>query len=124
MQEAGHPWRLSVSDTAKHTPGPWTFDLETLGCRAIYTEHEFSTDEMRDGRSSEICTTPGLANDEEDEANARLIAAAPDMLKALIDAIPALKQAHSLTRGGPMKSAALARLNAARDAITKAGSTP
>lgn len=66
-----------------HTPGPWYSWLPRDcdgGCRTIRTEK---------GRAhgtyygTELASTHGLANDEEDKANARLIAAAPDLLEAL-----------------------------------------
>ena len=66
-----------------HTPGPWYSWLPRDcdgGCRTIRTEK---------GRAhgtyygTELASTHGLANDEEDKANARLIAAAPGLLEAL-----------------------------------------
>lgn len=54
--------------SAKHTPGPWHFDPNECGCREISSF------------SGPVCHTDGLAADEIDEANARLIAAAPDFL--------------------------------------------
>lgn len=65
---------------AKHTPGPWTH------CQ----EDNFIT--TRDGRgllewqARSLHVTP-----EERDANARLIAAAPDLLKACRQALAALK---------------------------------
>ena len=68
---------------AKHTPGRWHFDERQVGmsdCASV----EALTD---DGKmvTREICTV--LLDDDdpsEDAANARLIAAAPDLLAALI----------------------------------------
>lgn len=64
---------------AQYTPGPWKFD-DVLGCREIkgdkYPPH-------RQGQYRPIASTHGLANDDEDRANARLISAAPDLLEAL-----------------------------------------
>ncbi len=58
----------------KHSPAPWEvvpLSPNTVGCRNIRN---------KDG---EFCSTHGLADDEEDEANAHLIVAAPDLLHAL-----------------------------------------
>lgn len=52
------------------------------------------------------------------EANARLIAAAPDLLKALIDVIPDLERFVSKQGPGPDK-----RLERAKTALNKAGVT-
>ena len=54
----------------KHTPGPWSTDH-------TYVEHVFDSEGTRVA-DCETMRGPGV-----DEANARLIAAAPDMLQAL-----------------------------------------
>ena len=51
----------------KHTPGEW----EQSGC-SVYSK----------GTAKPICLMSGPAEQEEREANARLIAAAPDLLEA------------------------------------------
>jgi len=56
-----------------HTPGPWTLEVEAEtveGCRLII------------GQGRPIASTHGLEDDEEDLANARIFAAARDMLEA------------------------------------------
>jgi len=68
---------------AEHTPGPWYASLPrqcSSGCRRIRTEKG-----RRHGGyfGTELAHTDGLADDDEDKANARLIAAAPDLLSAL-----------------------------------------
>lgn len=59
-----------MSNNTKHTPGPWE---QTFGCNIVTPTGQAVTTVHAMGR-----TTP-----EEREANARLIAAAPDMLTAL-----------------------------------------
>lgn len=59
-----------------HTPGPWhlsddVISGEVIGCRNIL-----------DSIGGGIACTDGLEDDDEDMANARLIAAAPAMLEA------------------------------------------
>lgn len=57
----------------KHTPGPWTVD-DSVPDEAVYVM-------CPSGTIANVgpCGTP----DDEDKANARLIAAAPDLLEAL-----------------------------------------
>lgn len=64
------------NETVKHTPGPWR-----AKCHDKYHEWEvLQADELR----HHICTDiRGLAG--ADEANARLIASAPDLLEACKD---------------------------------------
>ena len=69
----------------KHTPGPWGLREDTLGCKQVcrigqYPDGEFFT-------LSEIGYTHGLADEDEDAANASLICAAPDLLAAAIAAL-------------------------------------
>lgn len=60
----------------KHTSGKWMIDFPTL------TEMTICTEEMN------ICTVLCIdISEEEAEANAKLIAAAPDLLKSLNDLI-------------------------------------
>lgn len=61
---------------SKHTPGPWVFgqDGYSLGNGVVYSRHP-------NGNPKDICTVSGWAG--EKIANARLIAAAPDLLDAL-----------------------------------------
>lgn len=86
-----------------HTAGPW---------HARRNEHywEFGTDEFQLG---DVCasqfTDPGR-----EEANARLVASAPDLLAALEAILPDAEGNHF---GGPDT---LARINAARAAIARA----
>ena len=66
-----------------HTPGPWYDWLPhgcDGGCRTIRTEEGRARGSYH---GAEIAYTCGLADDDEDKANARLIAAAPDLLEAL-----------------------------------------
>lgn len=55
----------------KHTPGPWVAHYNGVGSHVVYTA---------DGSAQRICEM----QQGELEANANLIAEAPDMLKALI----------------------------------------
>lgn len=65
----------------KHTPGPWTIDWS-------------SAHQTINSEDKTICNIhpPTFDADEEDRANARLIAAAPEMLNALDTAIQHLSK--------------------------------
>jgi len=65
----------------KHTPGPWKNHGE-----AVWSEHKsVSGKETRGTRTNHVCAVSSRLKmpDAEREANARLIAAAPDLLVAL-----------------------------------------
>lgn len=109
---------------SKHTPGPWV-----VCARYVVTPDQDTT----------ICEIPEYLADytETDEANARLIAAAPDMLEALDDAQHWLGQAwacieHIKESAPPYeKKAAIEMLKeisrvgeTVRKAIAKAGGEP
>lgn len=64
--------------TSKHTPGPWFTKRE--GFSTVYVEAR-----LRGSTIQEVAACgPTEAGSEQQEANARLIAAAPDLLEALI----------------------------------------
>ena len=69
-----------MSEELKHTPGPWSIRQESVW--SVGTDHEMTA--LVYG-----CT------DTEEEANARLIAAAPDLLEALKLAQSAVADFHS-----------------------------
>ena len=63
-----------------HTPGPWVVAGDSIHDR----ETKYESDGARTGDTAcRIATTEIMARQGEQEANARLIAAAPDMLEAL-----------------------------------------
>jgi hypothetical protein len=70
----------------KHTPGPWTIGQNTIDTFGDVRRGHISIDAIRWG-SFAICYRHEI-NETDDEciANAKLIAAAPDMLEALIKA--------------------------------------
>jgi hypothetical protein len=69
--------------SAQHTPGPWT---SYTGTNSIWA----------DGKRA-ICIVTGARNheDQERDANARLIAAAPDLLEALNGVLPYMEAAET-----------------------------
>lgn len=66
-----------------HTPGPWTHDEGAMDPQTLTTAPEVSA-RMPDGSVRYICRMFGNAPQviEESQANARLIAAAPELLSA------------------------------------------
>ena len=108
---------------AKHTPAPWIFREELGTVNATDKEHS------KDGIARiEVCDPSegqtwngGLLPIDEREANARLIAAAPELLAALIDArsiIEVLKR--TLPLSDLIEIAPLSQIDAIDAAIAKA----
>lgn len=72
-----------MSET-KHTPGPWIGAGPSFGDQLPRYTTEIVTEwEDEDDQRPMICTLPFRHYDHENEANARLIAAAPELLEAL-----------------------------------------
>jgi hypothetical protein len=98
---------------AQHTPGPWQNYNSSNG--RIYKSWSVCN---RDGsRIAKIEQMPGQSSEEE-AANARLIASAPDLLEALQDAEFLLRKAGQLA--GPMQDSFNRSAADARAAIAKA----
>ncbi len=75
-----------MSET-KHTPGPWEFDGEYVWADAVrgYVADP-NTEDMTSGRGLAKLEAPEMI-----KANGRLIAAAPELLEALQDALEYLQ---------------------------------
>ena len=69
---------------AKHTPGPWQYDTDPTGWeyRIVQADRAPYTPGYSDVAHFSVNTVRGEARDVQ-EANARLIASAPDLLEAL-----------------------------------------
>lgn len=101
---------------SKHTPGPWIGAGPSFGDPLPRYTTEIVTEwEGEGGEVLAICELPLHHHDNENEANARLIAAAPDLLKALRDL---LAEADDVIATCPLTRAA------ARAAIAKAEGAP
>lgn len=107
-----HPNRLKHAMTeqqAKHTPGPW----------GIETEHALITIGASGAGKIACVFQTVLAGDP--KANARLIAAAPELLAALKETLETLGDiADKLAHGSPMRNDLEAQYAAIRAAIAKA----
>jgi hypothetical protein len=83
--------------TNKHTSGPWFRTVSQHNGETIYeicTAADNGEPKEMIARVNHCVITPGLAISDEVRANARLIAAAPDLLAALITCIPLLEASH------------------------------
>ncbi len=70
--------------TTKHTPGPWEVEVDerTEICRITRSDIPYIAGFNIVSKDSEIVGCEGILSDEQAAANARLIAAAPDLLEA------------------------------------------
>ena len=96
---------------AKHTPGPWAYREGRAEMRESSTVHKADDPEFILGHV--ICESVNKAQRTEDVANARLIAAAPDLLAAC----RRLLQWHFLDVSGHLPDSIVA---AAEAAVAKA----
>ena len=98
----------------KHTPGPWKVNKKV----------KTSIEQEKAGQGMNIiceCQDPdGERTTEEDKANARLIAAAPDMLEALKELYKQCNMVHKHWGEGSNQKEADAAIEAGKKAIAKA----
>jgi hypothetical protein len=108
--------------SAQHTPGPWTYEIKTAiaggtpqyAGPVIYAEDDCEHHAIADASCNHTCRLP-----HETEANARLIAAAPDLLAALA-ALTAWDEADTAAGGDVDFDGLRDVINSARAAIAKA----
>ncbi len=98
-----------TDDKNAHTPGPWQIGKTDATALRVYAPHGQTT--RSDLATVKLYGTGADAAIDEAEANARLIAAAPEMLEALRWAIPAL--VNHTGRGCKITDEAFARIEAA-----------
>jgi hypothetical protein len=91
----------------KHTPGPWKINRH--GYESLYACHEFVEGDSGIG----VCGIWHPESHREQDANARLIAAAPELLEALKQVVAWMDAPGDSAFGD-------AQLQTARDAISKA----
>ena len=94
---------------SKHTPGPWLI-AESVVSRHAVTNMRRIRSKNEGLEHGAVCDVYGIQDGSEASANARLIAAAPDLLDALIEIVSA-DDSHELTQK---------HIESARAAIAKA----
>ena len=83
--------------TTKHTPGPWIGAGPSFGDPLPrYTTEIITESEDENGEVRSICELPVAHHDDENEANARLIAAAPELLSALAGMLAIVNDSQSV----------------------------
>ena len=101
---------------SEYTPGPWTVNKDGTQVRTV---------ERHDGHWVWVASMVGGATRAEREANARLIAAAPELLEALRQAHNSLSEAqYELGGQRGVEARAQYAIEAAQAAITKAETLP
>jgi len=100
---------MEAQEVSTFTPGPWTAD----GC-VVETDHD--PDVALTGDKARWVYDP-IADEAVQRANARLIAAAPDLLEALMAIV------HEVDQGEQLPYIASFILPKARVAIAKAGAS-
>jgi hypothetical protein len=106
-----------MSET-RFTPGPWKVSTENKG--SIFGDLD---NDAHDGDNPYIGTVAGIGTDKDDPectANAKLIAAAPDLLEALRLALPYIEGAYECAFPDSDENNNV--LEAAKSAIAKATS--
>ena len=106
---------------AEHTPGPWTFSTDPEGWSYYIHQADGApyTPEYSDVAGVKIGNTVTGERKEIQEANARLIAAAPDLLEALEELVQRRKSVVEQTGRGTIEGSDN-RYTKAVTAITKA----
>ena len=92
--------------STQHTPGPWHLGSGN-GEGSIYAENDRMRLETGGTTLYPVCDIQTGWNTEEDQANARLIAAAPQMLAALRAALEAMGDSYDATDAAGEEGAAL-----------------
>jgi hypothetical protein len=111
-----------ATGTNKHTPGPWEHGRMLLPPKSKDRRCGFVVNgpDVTDDLPTRICdlrVPRGIDGFAEGEANARLIAAAPELLSAL-EAMVEMFESHITGKPGPDDAAE--RWDRARDAVSKA----
>ena len=99
--------------TSKHTPGPWETDRNNVHTGQIATIHHCLNNDW-----VEVWSENWPIDEAEQEANARLIAAAPELLEALIKAEQMFRDVGFITEADRLRPGSLG--SEIRAAIAKA----
>ena len=105
---------------SKHTPGPWKLDERMGVCTYVTGGHDGRRGICSTGGYSTNSVDPVVLNDE-NIANARLIAAAPDLLEALETILMMIPPTALVTSQDSVRLENVAKV--AHEAITRAEAT-
>ena len=106
---------------SKHAPGPWVIDMEASDAGDICPKNDFDISICEVQRADYSSKTGRYFDGQTTKANRQLIAAAPDLLEALIDAEKKLCIAEQLLDLGEDDSITFeSEILNARAAIAKA----
>ena len=94
--------------TTKHTPGPWAADMEPTDDGQIYV-YPAKYPEYDNDRK-DICDVHAYHGSEQRDANAALIAAAPELLEALNEILHCIEMGAGDERWNAACEAARARV--------------
>jgi hypothetical protein len=83
-----------------HTPGPWTTRDRVISNRLVMMSNDCVEVVNENGSGVAYLYKENFGQNGMDAANARLIAAAPELLEALYAALPALESIHE--NGAPI----------------------
>jgi citrate lyase beta subunit len=72
----------AMSEMSRHTPGPWFLAEKVEGKHTVTNLRRIRSERERIEHGA-VCEVYGIADGSEAHANARLIAAAPELLEAL-----------------------------------------
>lgn len=108
-----------MNTTTKHTPGPWHIGSGN-GEGSIFADNGRTRLEIGGTTLYPICQVNRKWEDEEDEANARLIAAAPELLQAIKDLFRECAMVHKSWGNDDNTEEAAAAIKRAKDAIANA----
>jgi len=108
-----------MNTNTKHTPGQWHIGSGN-GEGSIFADNGRTRLEIGGTTLYPICQVNRKWEDEEDEANARLIAAAPELLQAIKDLFRECAMVHKSWGDGDNTKEADAAIKRAKDAIAKA----
>lgn len=87
-----------------HTPGPWAIDGVRVFAPAFDEQVEITRDDGTTAMHGRGLIALPYAPDGAHDANARLIAAAPDLLAALKRAVDTIRAFHGIGLNGPAEA--------------------
>ncbi len=120
VETCGEPRKIELLKPGEHTPGPWRLSNYHYPHSEIVADRGSSDNDSRPGARLICRTTDNGKSPHEFKANARLIAAAPELLKACQGLISEMKRSGYGKNGKPFPRS----IHNMKIAITKATKLP